>query len=75
LGYSLNAHKQDAKRTAHNELNDWQDIQFFLAVAHTGSFFKAARSLRTNRRSGGESSALKTRSTLSCSIVIPMACG
>ena len=41
------------KRKANNELRDWQDIQFFLAVARTGSFSKAARSLRTNQSTVG----------------------
>ena len=41
------------KRKANNELRDWQDIQFFLAVARSGSFSKAARSLRTNQSTVG----------------------
>ncbi|MDA0261841.1 MAG: LysR family transcriptional regulator [Proteobacteria bacterium] len=41
------------KRKANNELRDWRDIQFFLAVARTGSYSSAARSLRTNQSTVG----------------------
>jgi DNA-binding transcriptional LysR family regulator len=45
--------KDMQKSRSSGELRDWRDIQYFLAVARTGSFSEAGRVLKTNQSTVG----------------------